>query len=141
MTIFNSWDVTPKEAVSIQKSLREKISLVPLIKPIARIGGADVSMNLYAKDGFAGFVTLSYPGLQVLDHSVSREQIKFPYIPGLLSFREIPMLIKAWNKLVIKPDIIVVDGTGIAHPRRMGIATHLGLVLNIPTIGCAKSVL
>lgn len=139
--VSNPWNVTPAEAITIQKSLREKVSLVPLTKPITYIGGADVSMNRFAPEGFAGFVTLDYSGLQVVDHEVSREQIKFPYIPGLLSFREIPMLIKAWEKLKIKPDLIVVDGIGIAHPRRMGIATHLGLVLNIPTIGCAKSVL
>lgn len=137
----SQWNVTPKEAVELQKTLREKIQLVPLTKKVKLIGGADVSMNMFAKEGFAGFVTLSYESLQVLDHAVVKDTIPFPYIPGLLSFREIPMLLKAWEKLETKPDVLVVDGIGIAHPRRLGIATHLGIILNIPTIGCAKSVL
>lgn len=133
--------VTPKEAVALQRQLRAQVQLMPLEHPPKLIGGADVSMNLYAKNGFAGFVTLSYDDLHLTDHAVVEDEIRFPYIPGLLSFREIPMLLKAWKKLLTKPDIIIVDGVGIAHPRRMGIATHLGLVLNVPTIGCAKSVL
>lgn len=133
--------ITPKEAIEIQKTLKDRVSLVSLTKPIAYIGGADVSMNMFAKNGFAGFVTLDYKTLSMIDHMVVNEPIEFPYIPGLLSFREIPMLLKAWEKLKQKPDVIVVDGIGIAHPRRLGIATHLGLILNVPTIGCAKSVL
>ena len=133
--------LSPKEAVALQKELREQIRLVPLEKPPTYIGGADVSMNRFAKEGFAGFVTLSHPELSLLDHSVAESEIPFPYIPGLLSFREIPMLLKAWEGLRIKPDVLVVDGIGIAHPRRLGIASHLGLILGVPTVGCAKSVL
>jgi deoxyribonuclease V len=136
-----NWNMTPKEAIEFQKTLIEKIRLIPLSKEITYIGGCDVSMSLFAKDGFAGFITLSYPDLSVVDHSVVKDRIGFPYIPGLLSFREIPMLLKAWEKLKKKPDVIIVDGVGIAHPRRLGIATHLGIVLNVPTIGCAKNVL
>lgn len=136
-----NWNVTPKEAVEFQKKLREQIKLVPLKKEIKYIAGADVSMNLFSVDGFAGFVTLTYPELEVMDHSVVKEKINFPYIPGLLSFREIPMLLNAWEKLKKKPDLIIVDGVGIAHPRRTGIATHLGIVLGVPTIGVSKSVL
>ncbi len=136
-----SWKVAPAEAIRQQTELRKKIQLVPLQKPVTLIGGCDVSMNRFATEGFAGFVTLSYPQLELVDHAVAKDTIPFPYIPGLLSFREIPMLLKAWEKLERKPDLIVVDGVGIAHPRRLGIATHLGLVLDIPTIGCAKSVL
>jgi deoxyribonuclease V len=138
---MTSWDGTAKSAIEMQKMLREEVKLVPLTKPVRLIGGADVSMNMFARDGFAGFVTLSYPELSLIDHSVVKDRIGFPYIPGLLSFREIPMLLKAWEKLKIKPDVIVVDGVGIAHPRRLGIATHLGLLFGVPTIGCAKSVL
>src|SRR6185436_6470617 len=101
----------------------------------------DVSMNLFATYGFAGFVTLQYEDLTVVDHRVVKDNINFTYITGLLSFREIPMLLKAWEKLEKKPDVILVDGVGIAHPRRLGIATHLGILLKIPTIGCAKNVL
>ncbi|MEJ0001946.1 MAG: deoxyribonuclease V [bacterium] len=133
--------ITPKEAIEMQKELRAKVRLVPLKKDIKLIGGADVSMNLFSTFGFAGFVTLSFPELSLVDHSVVKDDIPFPYIPGLLSFREIPMLLKAWAKLKQKPDVIVVDGIGIAHPRRLGIATHLGLLLGVPTIGVAKSVL
>src|SRR6185312_17307161 len=120
---------------------REEIKLVPLKKKPKFIGGCDVSMNLYAKNGFAGFVTLDAKTLQLVDHAVVEKEIPFPYVPGLLSFREIPMLVDAWKKLQTKPDVLVADGIGIAHPRRLGIATHLGLLLNLPTIGCAKSVL
>jgi deoxyribonuclease V len=140
-TGFADWDGKPASAVKIQKELRAQIKLAPLAKQPALVGGCDVSMSMFAKDGFAGFVVLSYPELRMIDHAVVKDAIGFPYIPGLLSFREIPMLVKAWEKLKTKPDLIVVDGVGIAHPRRIGIASHLGLVLNVPTIGCAKSVL
>lgn len=133
--------VSPKEAVAIQKQLREKVRLVSLKRAPKIIGGCDVSMNLFATNGYAGFVVLSFPTLEVLAHSVVKEEISFPYIPGLLSFREIPMLLEAWKSLPLKPEVLLVDGVGIAHPRRLGIATHLGLALGIPTIGCAKSVL
>jgi deoxyribonuclease V len=136
-----NWNVTPKEAVELQKELRGKIKLVPLTKEIKYIGGADVSMNMFSKNGFAGFVVLSYPDLKMIDHSVIKGELTFPYIPGLLSFREIPLLLEAWKSLKKKPDLIVVDGMGIAHPRRLGIATHLGLILGVPTIGCGKSLL
>lgn len=135
------WNVTPREAVDIQERLRERVELTPLGKPVTLVGGADVSMSLFAKDGFAGFVTLMYPEQEPVAHSVVKAPIGFPYIPGLLSFREIPMLLDAWSNLAVKPDVLLVDGVGIAHPRRLGIASHLGLMLGIPTIGCAKSVL
>jgi deoxyribonuclease V len=138
---MHAWNLTPREAIALQKELRTKVQIAPLNKTITLIGGADVSMNRFAKEGFAGFVVLSYPELQLLDHAVVKADIPFPYIPGLLSFREIPMLLQAWGLLKRKPDVLVVDGVGIAHPRRMGIATHLGLELGVPTIGCAKSVL
>ncbi|CAN5705593.1 deoxyribonuclease V [soil metagenome] len=137
----SDWNITPKEAVQLQKELREHVNLVPLTHPPTIVGGCDVSMNRFAKEGFAGFVTMSFPDLIRIDHSVVKDRIPFPYVPGLLSFREIPMLLKAWEKLTIKPEVLVVDGIGIAHPRRLGIATHLGIILDLPTIGCAKSVL
>jgi len=135
------WNLSPKEAVLLQKKLKDKVRLVPLKKEPRLVGGADVSMNRFAREGFAGFVTLTYPGLDLVDHAVVKAPIPFPYVPGLLSFREIPMLLLAWEKLKTKPDVLIVDGIGVAHPRRLGIASHLGLVLNMPTVGCAKSVL
>jgi deoxyribonuclease V len=138
--VMHNWNLSPKEAIELQKKLRSEVKLVPLAKPPSLIGGCDVSMNRFAKEGFAGFVVLN-EFLQMVDHAVVEDTIPFPYIPGLLSFREIPMLLKAWEKLQTKPDVIVVDGVGIAHPRRLGIATHLGLTLDIPTIGVSKNVL
>ena len=134
------FDVSPKEAVQLQQELRTQVRLTPITDEIRFIGGCDVSMNRFAKEGFAGFITLSNT-LEPVAESVVKDTIPFPYVPGLLSFREIPMLLKAWKKLSIKPDVLVVDGIGIAHPRRFGIASHLGVLLDIPTIGCAKSVL
>lgn len=138
---MHEWNVSPKEAVEIQKQLREMIALTPLPHPPKYIAGCDVSMNLFGKQGYAGFVVFSYPEMEIVDQCTVEGPLGFPYIPGLLSFREIPLLMRAWEGLDIKPDVIVVDGVGIAHPRRLGIASHLGLILNIPTIGCAKSVL
>jgi deoxyribonuclease V len=138
---MHAWNLTPKAAVALQRELKDEIRLMPLARMPILVGGCDVSMNRFAKEGFAGFVTLSYPALELVDHAVVKDTIPFPYVPGLLSFREIPMLLKAWERLSTKPDVIIADGVGIAHPRRMGIATHLGLVLDIPTVGCAKSVL
>ena len=137
----HDWNVSAKEAIEIQNRLRQEVRLVPLKKEPALIGGADVSMNLYATEGYAGFVVLDRQHLTLQDHAVVKRTIPFPYIPGLLSFREIPMLLEVWNNLKTKPDVVIVDGLGIAHPRRLGIASHLGVLLDIPTIGCAKSVL
>lgn len=135
------WDLTPKEAVALQKELRERVLLRPLEKPIRYIAGVDVSLNLYSTTVFAGWIVLSYPDLVVVDETVVRAEVTFPYVPGLLSFREVPPLLEAWKKLKIRPDVALVDGVGIAHPRRLGIATHLGLALDLPTVGCAKSLL
>lgn len=138
---MSDWTVTPREAIDIQKRLAKHVQLEPLRTEPKTVGGCDVSMSRFAPDGYAGFVTLSYPNLETLAEGVAHADIPFPYVPGLLSFREIPMLMQAWERLPVKPDVLMVDGVGIAHPRRLGIATHLGLVLDIPTIGCAKNVL
>ena len=144
---LHPWNVTAKEAIEIQKSLRDKVIIEPFgdIKKIRYVAGVDVSMNLYSSTVFAGFVVLSFPDMQIVSHAVVKDETKFPYIPGLLSFREIPALLKAWEKLKKEskfvPDVVVVDGIGIAHPRRLGIASHLGILIDLPTIGCAKSVL
>lgn len=137
----HSWNLSPKEAVELQKKLREHISLSPLHKEIRTIAGADVSSNRFSKTLYAGIIVLSYPHFKELDHAVIEMEATMPYIPGLLSFREIPALMKAWDKLKTKPDVLMVDGHGICHPRRLGIATHIGLLLDIPTIGAAKSLL
>lgn len=138
---MHSWDLAPKDAVALQRELAAQVRLEPLLAEPVRICGCDVSMNRFAKEGFAGFVTLAYPSLETLATVAVKAAIPFPYVPGLLSFREIPMLLGAWERLSEKPEVLLVDGIGIAHPRRLGIASHLGIVLDLPTIGCAKSVL
>ena len=135
----HEWKVSAKEAVVIQEDMRKEVKLVPLVKEIKYIAGCDVSMSLYSSTIYAGFVVMSYPDMRIVDHAVVKDETHFPYVPGLLSFREIPALLKAWELLKQKPDLVVVDGQGIAHPRRLGIASHLGVVLDIPTIGCGKS--
>lgn len=135
-------NLTPQQAKEIQNNLRRQVILkCPknfYITNLKLIAGCDVSMNLFSTFGFGGFVVLNN-NLEKIDECIVKDEITFPYIPGLLSFREIPMLLKAWKKLKTKPEVLLVDGVGIAHPRKMGIATHLGLILNIPTIGCAKN--
>ena len=138
---MHAWNLKPRDAIVLQRELAGEVKLVPLERDPSYIGGCDVSMNRFAKDGFAGFVTLTYPELETVDHAVHKGVIPFPYIPGLLSFREIPMLLEAWKELEQRPDVLLVDGIGIAHPRRLGIASHLGVLLDIPTVGVAKSVL
>lgn len=109
--------------------------------PLRLIAGVDVSKQ--AADGVVtgAVVVLSYPQLNLLETRVVRQKITFPYVPGLLSFREAPVVLAACQQLVVAPDLILVDGQGIAHPRRLGLASHLGLLLNTPSIGCAKSIL
>lgn len=133
--------LSPSEAIALQQELRQKITLKPLEKPVSTIAGADISFNKYSTTVYAGIVVLSFPDLQVIDKASVTDTTEFPYIPGLLAFREVPALSKAWEKLSTKPDVLVLDGHGIAHPRRMGIATHFGVVMQTPTLGCAKSLL
>lgn len=135
----HSWDVSPKEAITIQRELQSKVRIAPHDENIRTIAGADVSLNMFAKEIFAGIVVLSYPELVPIEYSVIKSETNFPYIPGLLSFREVPALMECFTKLRIKPDVVMVDGQGIAHPRRLGIASHFGMLAGMPTIGVAKS--
>ncbi len=137
----HAWEVTPAEAIAIQKRLRAQIQLISLQKEIKLVGGTDMSYNKFSDVIYAGIVLLDPNTMQVVGHSLMIDKMTFPYIPGLLSFREIPSLMKAWEQLSQKPDIMLVDGHGIAHSRRMGIAAHLGLLTQTPTIGCAKKIL
>jgi len=138
---LNSWNLTPKEAVEAQKEWRQFVRIQPLTREVKTIAGADISFNKFSEVVYSGIVVLSVPDLRIVESSGVRSTAKFPYIPGLLSFREAPSLIEAWEKLKTKPDVLMLDGQGIAHPRRFGIACHMGLLLNLPTIGCAKSIL
>jgi deoxyribonuclease V len=139
---LHSWRVTPQEAIRIQLRLAAQVSRSNAIPSEPRyIAGMDISGE--DKDGFAigAVVVLSYPEMEVVEVKRSRVRPGFPYVPGLLSFRESPVLLAAIERLTLEPDLFLVDGQGLAHPRRFGIACHLGLLLDIPTIGCAKSIL
>ncbi|MEZ4887221.1 MAG: deoxyribonuclease V [Chitinophagales bacterium] len=138
--VLHDWNLTPKEAIEVQQELRGKVRIEPMSKPLEYIAGADISFNRGEDTVYVGMVVLTYPGLIEVDREVLTDEATFPYIPGLLSFRESPLLIKAWQKLTIKPNLIVADGHGIAHVRRFGIACHLGLLTDTPTIGCAKKI-
>lgn len=136
------WEVTPVQAIAIQQRLRSEVRLQPLnLGAIRTIAGADISFDKGSDVVYAGIVVLSFPELSVLERAGVTTRATFPYIPGLLSFREIPALLAAWEGLSEEPDAIVADGQGIAHPRRFGIACHLGVLLGKPTLGCAKSLL
>ena len=134
---LHSWKVSPEEGLQIQLKLRNKMSRLNGFDKIERIAGADVG---YLRDtAIGGVVVMDFPGLEVVEEAFSHLPVEFPYIPGLLAFREGPPLLEAFKKIKSKVDLILFDGQGIAHPRRMGIAVHLGLWLDKATVGCAKS--
>jgi len=139
--LSHRWDISPAEAVKVQKRLRDQVRLEPLAGPVNTIAGADISFNKFSDTVYAGVVVLSLPDLQIIETAGVRSVTKFPYVPGLLSFRETPSVLEAWAKLKTQPDVLMLDGQGIAHPRRFGIACHVGILLDMPTIGCAKSIL
>jgi deoxyribonuclease V len=131
------WDVSPAEAILIQKGLAKKVIFNDGFRKIDCVAGVDIGYK--GGNRRAAIVVLGYPRMDLVDCVVVEGRVDFPYITGLLSFREIPLLVEAFKKLKTKPDIILADGQGIAHPRRLGLASHLGLVLDSPVIGCAKS--
>jgi deoxyribonuclease V len=132
------WKVTPAEGIEIQKRLRSEVKHAWDGRAIRLIAGADV--HFPARNAVrAAIVVLSYPALELVETSIHEGRCTFPYVPGLLSFREIPPLLEAWRRLAHRPDAILCDGQGIAHPRGLGLASHFGLVLDLPSVGCAKS--
>lgn len=137
--VRHRWDVDAREAIAIQKRLRESLILEDDLGPVNRIAGVDVGFEDRGRVTRAAVVVLDPDGLRPLDWALARSPTRFPYVPGLLSFREIPAALDALAQLETPPDLILCDGQGIAHPRRMGIACHLGLVTGLPTIGVAKS--
>lgn len=138
---LHSWDLTPSEAITVQQELRSLVRIQPLACEVNTIAGADISFNKFSEVIYSGIVVLSLPDLQIIESVGIRSTSKFPYVPGLLSFREAPSLLEVWEQLETKPDVLMLDGQGIAHPRRLGIASHIGVLLDWPTIGCAKSIL
>jgi len=133
------WKVTPEEAVRIQEDLRRLVTLRDEFGPIRIVAGLDVSLTRSEGTATGGIVALNFPDLELIETATTTQPIEFPYIPGLLSFRETPVLLAAFDLLAAEPDLLMVDGHGFAHPRRFGIACHIGLLLDIPTVGCAKS--
>jgi deoxyribonuclease V len=138
---LHDWNLTPSEAVALQKGLRDRVRLEPLPDDISLVAGTDVSFDKYSEIVYAAIVVVRLPSLEVVTSAGVATKATFPYIPGLFSFREAPPLLEAWEQLDVRPDVVMVDGQGIAHPRRLGIASHLGLLIGVPTVGCAKSVL
>lgn len=138
---LHRWDLSPREAIELQKELRSGVRVEPWAGEIKTVAGADISFNKFSETIYAGVVVLELPSLRVVDQASVVSQTRFPYVPGLLSFRESPAVLEVWEKLQVEPDAVLFDGQGIAHPRRVGIASHVGLLINRPTVGCAKSVL
>jgi len=138
---LHSWQVSTTEALDIQRRLARQVSRSSQITNPRFIAGVDISAGKAQGVATAAVVVLEYPEPRLVETQVAQGRLDFPYVPGLLSFRESPLTLAACEKLSITPDLILVDGQGIAHPRRLGLASHLGLLLNTPTIGCAKSLL
>lgn len=135
-----TWPETPSEAISLQNELRSQISLTDdLPSPVQYVAGVDAGFEEGGSVTRAAVVVLEFPSLQLVDYALKKRPTSFPYVPGLLSFREIPTVLDALTMLKVDPDLILCDGQGFAHPRRVGIACHLGLIVDRPTIGVAKS--
>ncbi|HUV56652.1 MAG TPA: deoxyribonuclease V [Dehalococcoidales bacterium] len=138
---LHGWRLSVTEALDMQRGLASRVSRSGNVTSPRFIAGVDIAVGKAWEMATGAVVILSYPEMRLVETKVVRGKLDFPYIPGLLSFRESPLTLAACEQLEITPDLILVDGQGIAHPRRMGLASHLGLFLNTPTIGCAKSLL
>lgn len=135
----HAWDVSPREAIQIQRDLAACVREEPLAGPVETVAGVDVSVR--GDRAQAAIVVLKLPELEVVDRSLWQCDVPFPYVPGLLSFREMPAILPALERLSIWPDVFMTDSQGRAHPRRFGLACHLGVVLDHPAVGVAKSLL
>ncbi len=137
MKSLHPWNLPPEEAAHLQSELRERLVLAWDKRPVSLVAGVDVSVR--AETCACAIVVLTYPDLEPVEAAVAEVPLTFPYIPGLLAFREGPAVLAAWEKLQHLPDLVLFDGQGIAHPRGLGIASQMGLWLERPTIGVAKS--
>jgi len=133
------WPSTYRDGVALQERLRARVVIGPLSREVRIVGGVDAAFGKGEGRIYAAVVIFSYPDMEPIEEATASSDVLFPYIPGLLSFREGPAIIDAYRKLSTKPDLLIFDGQGIAHPRRFGIASHMGVLLDLPTIGCAKS--
>lgn len=139
MQALHNWQLTTGEAIALQEKLRSQVIGYGNVEHPSLIAGVDICKPDAEGVATSAMVVLDYPQLQIVEVKTCRERVTFPYIPGLLTFREAPLILAAYQQLSVQPDLFFVDGQGVAHPRRMGIAAHLGLWWNRPTIGCAKS--
>ena len=137
--MLHSWNLSPKQAIALQKQMATRVILKPLPEEITVVAGADVGYSRGHDRAVAAVATYTYPGLELRELVRFQGKFSYPYVPGLLSFREIPLLLQAFERLREEPDVVLCDGQGTAHPRRFGLASHLGLWLNVPTVGCAKT--
>lgn len=137
--IEHSWQLPPAEAVLLQNELRQRVERADRLPEIRHVAGVDVGFEANGRVTRAAVAVLAFPGLELVETAVARCVTEFPYVPGLLAFRELPAVLAALANLKNAPDLILCDGQGIAHPRRFGIASHLGVLLDLPTIGAAKT--
>ena len=136
---LHPWRVSPAEAVRIQARLAPRVISEGDPAGVRYVAGADIALPRGRSRARGAVVLLSYPGLALVERHAVEAEVTFPYVPGLLAFREVPVLARAFERLVRTPDLLLVDGHGYSHPRRFGLACHLGLLLDVPTIGVAKS--
>jgi deoxyribonuclease V len=139
MRSLHDWDISFKDAIKLQKVLAQRVQFSKVRKKPKLIAGTDCAFTADKKRIVGCVVVLSYPQMDIVEIRHAVRKVTFPYVPGLLSFREAPVCLDAVEKLKHLPDLFMIDGQGIAHPRRLGLAAHLGLFFNRPTIGCAKS--
>lgn len=137
--MLNSWGLSPAEAIDLQSKLAAAVVRQNRLGPVNRVAGVEVAIT--EEMARAAVVVLSYPGLEPVEAALATRPVTFPYVPGLLSFREGPVIMAALARLERPPDLLIVAGQGVAHPRRLGLASHIGLLAEVPSIGCAKSVL
>ncbi len=140
-TPLHTWNLTQEEAIALQRELAKRIIREDQLETVRYVAGVDMAINENNGMARAAVVLLTYPEMEISERHIYEEPIRMPYIPGLLSFREAPAVLGAFDQLKQRPQLVMVDGIGIAHPRRIGIASHLGLWLDLPTIGCGKSLL
>ena len=142
ITPLHDWNLTPQQAIQLQKQLAYEIVAEDKFDvPVETVAGIDLGYDAKNDTSRAVVVVLSFPALELIESAEALMPIQFPYVPGLLSFRETPVAIKALEKLTVTPDLILCDGQGLAHPRKFGVACHIGLITNVPTLGAAKSLL
>jgi deoxyribonuclease V len=137
--ILHDWNLSYKEAIEIQHHLASQVRFTAIRKKPKIVAGLDCAFSNDGKKIFAAAIVIDLSDFSVIETTIATRKVEFPYIPGLLSFREAPVCIDTIEKIKTAPDVFIIDGQGIAHPRRLGIACHIGLLIDKPTIGCAKS--